>query len=229
MARGKQFRRAAKKKETPKLSEVPVRREIAELPGPLRTFAELSRISLHPHELILLGQAWDIQSLKNGRTFYQWYYHGKVKASVKAKQIYRLWPTRPLSVAQGTGLYHGTSARNAAGILVRGFKIPDHDGMFGRGIYWTDSFDKALNYVGYDDTFIIVHARVALGNVLVAEKAMTHLRYAPSGYDSVHGKAKQTASGWTAGGTLQHNEWCIYDKARIAIQHVDIWKRVDTP
>jgi len=204
------------------------------LPTLLQEFAEHSKLNLHPHELILLGQAWDVEVRKNTFGVSRLCQSNPVLSKGRIpfhretlRMTHVLTPTRTKSVPSGcVSLMHASPTSCAAGILVRGFKLPQRHGMFGRGIYFTDSQSKAFNYLGPDGG-IIVKARINLGRVLSAEKAMTHLHpdNVGSDFDTVKGTKDETKSTWSSNNLLLHNEWCIYHQSRIFIDRVEVWSR----
>lgn len=117
-------------------------------------------------------------------------------------------------------LTHGTRNGNVRHILHEkgrgsGLRIPTYHvngGMFGSGIYFADTPSKSANYCGtshsrYDDIQLMFIADVAVGKQYQAKDAMSSLKAAPTGYESVWGMARQTGA-W--GGFLQYNEYIIY-------------------
>ena len=79
---------------------------------------------------------------------------------------------------------------NFLGILQKGLKIappeaPTTGHMFGKGIYFSDSFQKSFNYTT-GTTRILLLCEVALGKIAELYQA-TELLKATQGFDSVHG------------------------------------------
>lgn len=117
-------------------------------------------------------------------------------------------------------LWHGTKAANVRHILKAGFKVPDHYSngwMFGPGVYFADKALKSQGYASHQfGTTMMFLSDVAIGNPYVAPQAES-LKAAPSGYDSVWGREGHTKS-W--GGTLQNNEFIVYDAAQTTIRYI---------
>jgi ankyrin repeat protein/predicted DNA-binding WGR domain protein len=92
-------------------------------------------------------------------------------------------------------LWHGSRTMNFLGVLNKGLRIappeaPATGSMFGKGIYFSDSFAKANNYCEGSVRLVLL-CEVALGNMemLYAARAMNQ----PSpGYDSVMGVGQNT-------------------------------------
>ena len=87
-------------------------------------------------------------------------------------------------------LWHGSRTMNFIGILNKGLKIappeaPPTGHMFGKGIYFSDSFSKSYNYT---DTplHLIILCEVALGKSLELKQA-TYINNLQEGYQSVLG------------------------------------------
>eukprot|EP00930_Biecheleria_cincta_P057794 TRINITY_DN43669_c0_g1_i1.p1 TRINITY_DN43669_c0_g1~~TRINITY_DN43669_c0_g1_i1.p1 ORF type:complete len:348 (-),score=45.82 TRINITY_DN43669_c0_g1_i1:100-1143(-) len=112
-------------------------------------------------------------------------------------------------------LYHGTSAFAVRQVVETGFELPQHPGMFGKGVYFADTPLKSWQYS-------------TIGFMLVCDVALGRERQALSGdrslaletlggeYDSVSGKT--TAEG----GTLRLPEWVVYRPAQ-AVPRLLLW------
>lgn len=125
-------------------------------------------------------------------------------------------------------LYHGTRRpTNVESILKEGFRLGSH-GMFGAGLYFGMPM-KAINYTGYSYTKSVsrfmFQVDVVLGNPLVARDAIPKMnRHSLGEYHSVHGARGYTSS-W--GGSLNHDEWVVYDTRQVLVTHVFELKEVD--
>lgn len=120
-------------------------------------------------------------------------------------------------------LFHGTVGQNVRHILRSGLicpRTPSHGRMFGHGIYFANQSSKSINYCATRTRRVphfLLLADVALGNTYVAPDAMSDLRAAPRGYDSVHGKAGFTGA-W--GGKLNYDEFIVYAAAQQSIRYL---------
>lgn len=68
-------------------------------------------------------------------------------------------------------LFHGSAMTNMLGILAQGLRIappeaPSTGYMFGKGIYFADSFKKSSSYTRGHETKLMFLCEVALGNIL---------------------------------------------------------------
>ncbi len=120
-------------------------------------------------------------------------------------------------------LFHGTKTANMLSIAINGLIIPPTGAahvtgrMFGNGVYGASCSTKALNYaVGYwggrqnrgSKAYMLI-VKFAMGNEYVATR---HLYSgAPSGYDSVWGKAGQA---------LLNDEFIVYSLDQATITHI---------
>lgn len=84
-------------------------------------------------------------------------------------------------------LWHGTSVAVVAAILKGGLRIMPHSGgRVGAGIYFASENGKSAGYVGtIGKTGIMFLNEVALGKENIVKTNQSHLKAAPSGYDSV--------------------------------------------
>lgn len=110
--------------------------------------------------------------------------------------------------------YHATSFENAQKIEVEGFHL-SADGMFGRGIYFSENPDEAVKKarIGKCDAIIVVTLDV--GRLLTEEMAMPHydLRIIKKiGYDSIQMIHCRTGA-----------EICIYEPFRAKIVSIVHW------
>merc|ERR1712107_891146 len=93
-------------------------------------------------------------------------------------------------------LLHGTVRENAKSILQGGFRIPDYSGMFGRGIYFSNTPLKSKQYCGWLGCLVL--CEVELGNSKIERSSRKDLipeihlgRSATNGdqlYDSITAK-----------------------------------------
>lgn len=124
------------------------------------------------------------------------------------------------SVGNDKMLWHGTRMYNMVHILRKGLIVPAHaanGSMFGRGIYFADSASKSMQYC---DGGLMFLASVSLGTQLVASSAMKRLKEAPTGYDSVWGKARHTRA-W--GGRLNYDEFVVYKASQQKLRYIIEW------
>lgn len=68
-------------------------------------------------------------------------------------------------------LYHGTSVSSAKAIAAHGFALPDHAGMFGKGVYFAQTPLKCWRYATTNGSRYILVCDVALGSVKISRKA----------------------------------------------------------
>lgn len=73
-------------------------------------------------------------------------------------------------------LFHGTSMSNILGIMSEGMRIapPESEAsgsMFGKGLYFADTFDKSANYSSGHSTHIMFICEVALGSMIPTYEA----------------------------------------------------------
>ncbi|KAI9362447.1 poly polymerase catalytic domain-containing protein, partial [Zopfochytrium polystomum] len=149
-------------------------------------------------------------------------------------------------------LWHGSRVSNIAGILSRGLLIappeaPQTGLMFGKGVYFADTFEKSANYTGWSDVRYMLLCEVALGQ----SACLTYARYMEKplhGSDSTKGVGQRSPdrSEWlvrtaaSEGGfgddclpaapiktqhvsgfaTLGRNEYIVYDTSRIRIRYL---------
>lgn len=120
-------------------------------------------------------------------------------------------------------LFHGTAGQNVRHILRTGLICPktaSNGRMFGHGVYFANKCTKSTNYCSVrrkNMPHFLFLAEVALGTTYVAPQAMSDLRSAPKGHDSVHGKAGHTQA-W--GGTLQYDEFIVYSAAQQTLRYL---------
>jgi len=129
--------------------------------------------------------------------------------------------------ADGKRLFHGTKWENAQGILLDGFRLPSHGGMFGKGIYFADCPLKSWQYTDYSalGPGVMLFCWVEMGKAKHAKRAMTHLSGPPhrnlfqwlrgaEKFDSVVGDDH------SAGGSLRVPEYIVYDPSRVEVDYV---------
>jgi poly [ADP-ribose] polymerase len=125
-------------------------------------------------------------------------------------------------------LFHGTAGHNVRHILHTGLicpRSPSNGRMFGHGIYFANKATKSTNYCsvrGRRVPHFLFLADVAIGTSYIAREAMSDLREAPKGHDSVLGKAGHT-SAW--GGKLQYDELIVYHAAQQTIRYLVTFDR----
>ena len=122
-------------------------------------------------------------------------------------------------------LWHGTSLENMPSIRQQGLTLGTASCMFGPAVY-VGTLSKALGYTGIGGNWfhhaekgILLNCRVALGRVYEADGP---LNKCPEGYDSVKGVSGKTESYF---GTLNQDEWAIYDPRRISVQGIYLLER----
>jgi poly [ADP-ribose] polymerase len=125
-------------------------------------------------------------------------------------------------------LFHGTANQNVCHILRSGLicpRVASHGRMFGDGIYFANKCTKSTNYCSVSRRGVphmLFLADVALGKPFVAKEAMTGLKAAPAGHDSVWGKAGHTGS-W--GSKLQFDEFIVYNTAQQTLRYLVTFDR----
>jgi poly [ADP-ribose] polymerase 2/3/4 len=130
--------------------------------------------------------------------------------------------------SQQARLFHGTAGHNVRHILRSGLicpRSPSNGRMFGHGIYFANKATKSTNYCsvrGRNVPHFLFLADVAIGKSYVAREAMSDLREAPRGHDSVLGKAGHTKA-W--GGKLQFDELIVYHAPQQTIRYLVTFDR----
>jgi poly [ADP-ribose] polymerase 2/3/4 len=130
--------------------------------------------------------------------------------------------------SQVARLFHGTAGHNVRHILRTGLicpRSPSNGRMFGHGIYFANKATKSTNYCsvrGRSVPHFLFLADVAIGKSYVAREAMSDLRQAPKGHDSVLGKAGHTKA-W--GGKLQYDEFIVYHAPQQTIRYLVTFDR----
>jgi poly [ADP-ribose] polymerase 2/3/4 len=96
-------------------------------------------------------------------------------------------------------LWHGTGVEVVSAILGSGLRIMPHSGgRVGRGIYLANEHSKSACYTRSAKQFACMFlCEAALGKVAEIFQDDQSLRQAPSGYDSVLARGKQTPSSYT--------------------------------
>ncbi len=122
-------------------------------------------------------------------------------------------------------LFHGSRPSNILGICKKGLLLRPPGAyvtgsMFGNGLYFADQSTKSSQYATsrfggssakYGNSYFMFVTDVSLGKIKEYEHAQTHLQSAPTGYNSVMGKA---------GSSLVHNEFIIYDLKQQELQYL---------
>lgn len=88
-------------------------------------------------------------------------------------------------------LWHGSRITSFVKILKEGLKIPDVEGMFGKGIYFADVADKSAKYCYAHETDgigLMVLCEVALGKEL---ECYEYLKELPDGFNSIFAVGKR--------------------------------------
>ena len=135
----------------------------------------------------------------------------------------RAWEQNTRGRSRVELLFHGTAGHNVRHILRTGLVCPktaSNGRMFGHGVYFANKCTKSANYCyvrGQSVPHFLFLAEVAVGNIFVAPQAMSDLRDAPKGHDSVLGKAGHTTA-W--GGKLQYDEHIIYNSAQQTLRYL---------
>jgi poly [ADP-ribose] polymerase len=130
--------------------------------------------------------------------------------------------------SQVARLFHGTAGHNVRHILRSGLicpRSPSNGRMFGHGIYFANKATKSTNYCsvrGRGVPHFLFLADVAIGKSYVAREAMSDLREAPKGHDSVLGKAGHT-NAWA--GRLQYDEFIVYHAPQQTIRYLVTFDR----
>jgi len=128
--------------------------------------------------------------------------------------LQRLAAKNGLSKASNTVyLLHGTKKSNLSRIAKDGLdssvSLFRTDGLYGRGLYFTDSSCKAFQYAGSEGCILI--CRVVLGRIDIL-KQQCEAKVLPSfGCDSAMAKGGHTKNDQTNTGNLQvHNEFVVF-------------------
>lgn len=82
-------------------------------------------------------------------------------------------------------LWHGTKRDNLVSILDHNLRLPDHPGMFGKGIYFADRVTKSAQYTDGKGAEVLLLYRVALGKCFQTTQR-TSIYKPPINYDSIH-------------------------------------------
>lgn len=143
-------------------------------------------------------------------------------------------------------LWHGSGIANYVGILSTGLRINPGNvlktgSMFGNGLYFANCSTKSAQYMRATDVGIMLLCEVALGNCYERLNA-DYITKLPAGYHSTHGVGLQTPSrkgyvtlpdgavvpmgnlesrpGHT--GSLQYDEFIVYDQSQVRIRYLFI-------
>lgn len=139
-------------------------------------------------------------------------------------------------------LVHGSAFSNWVSIVKNGFLIPNHPGMFGRGIYFANSATKSIGYCkgGSGDNVCLALCRVKLGKKMLKTKnAMSNLTpesVKKQGISSVKGCGRFTPSLHSSfqdsliptgkliekdkNRVLYHDEYIVYDPNLVEIRYL---------
>lgn len=140
---------------------------------------------------------------------------------------------------EGQHLFHGTNRSGCKGILSDGFRLPEHGGMFGTGIYFADCPLKSWQYCGVIANMISAYVPcklcrrhgfmfmcwVELGRSYHAKDARPNQSRAPrrGPLDWLRGKRKYdsiTGDTEDEGGALRVPEYIIYDPAKVEVDYL---------
>lgn len=110
-------------------------------------------------------------------------------------------------------LCHGTKAKNFESIFEAGFRLSQHRGMLGRGIY-VGPYRKARNY---SDGIILI-CEVLLGRCKELENV--ELLENNPGYDSMHLRAGNHSG--VKGGRLRNEEWVIRHPVQVRVVGINL-------
>ncbi|XP_071119721.1 poly [ADP-ribose] polymerase tankyrase-like isoform X1 [Haliotis cracherodii] len=152
-------------------------------------------------------------------------------------------------------LWHGTGVANLLSILHRGLVIAPPDApitghLYGKGIYFSDTFEKSAGYCSSDSkTLFMLLAEVSLGNQKVIVSGYSeNLDKRQKGFDSVHTIGKSRPDGkhdvcLPAGCVMPlgekkyeyyynneyvsnyHNEFVVYDEGQACLRYLIQWRR----
>jgi len=121
-------------------------------------------------------------------------------------------------------LFHGTQSSHAASIVAEGFRLPNHAGMFGKGVYFADTPLKSLQYTKTGDIGTILLCLVELGNTKIqrmanheAEASMKSSwvmrMVGVKSFDSITAPAKPT-------GSLRVPEYTVFKTQQVLPQYL---------
>lgn len=143
-------------------------------------------------------------------------------------------------------IWHGSGMANYVGILSTGLRINAGNvvktgSMFGNGLYFANCSTKSAQYMRATDVGIMLLCEVALGNCYERLNA-DYITKLPTGYHSTHGVGLNTPSqkghitmsdgvivpagslesraGHT--GSLQYDEFIVYDQSQVRIRYLFI-------
>ena len=161
----------------------------------------LHQDNIHPYDYIYQALTTDIKVLPNDSHEYQII---KRYCNSTIKHVYiiqRMGEAERISKWKDTEnhmlLWHGSSVTNFLGILSSGMKIappeaPTTGMLFGRGIYHSDSFEKANGYTRQyaSGSGVLLLDEVVVGNPHIIPKP-TYMEKAPAGFHSTKGFGRQ--------------------------------------
>lgn len=111
-------------------------------------------------------------------------------------------------------LFHGTSEEAAFSIAKNDFRLPEHAGYFGKGLYFAESALKSDGYAepNYDGESVILLCRVILGRQLgpPVGPMMHAASIVQDYYDSLLGKVDDEGA----------REFVVYDKAYVYPEYI---------
>lgn len=179
--------------------------------------------SMHPNEEFVVHQ---MQRIENKQVFERFKtYETKIAQQHQSDAVStgpsthywldRLAQKNQLSKTANTVyLLHGTSLANLESICRDGlqtrFSLKTH-GIYGRGLYFTDSSCKAFQYAKPDGCIII--CRVVLGEIEVLRSSCYGRVVPNNGFESTRAKKGYTEK---SPGQLQvHNEYIVYNPAAV--------------
>ncbi|XP_053594432.1 poly [ADP-ribose] polymerase 1-like [Microplitis demolitor] len=139
-------------------------------------------------------------------------------------------------------LWHGTPASNIPSILYEGFRITKaRFGMFGNGIYFSNTVSKSVNYFGSKKHGVLFLCEVALGNMMEQFRLQSFTNInteSAHGFNSVYGRGKWSPDpnySFTIHGDvvvpcgqlinvgcgyLEHDEFTVYNPAQIKMRYL---------
>jgi serine/threonine protein kinase len=156
--------------------------------------------------------------------------YNEAKQDIGERQKRRFHP-----VTDSTLLFHGTTPRALANIVVNGFRIPEKTfgrwlsqtvgleakPMFGSGVYFTDVSTKAALYANLNKTtsgdIKLLLCDVVLGDSdekMTASYATNFEACTRAGFDSVHGRASTRQNG------INHDEFIVYQPEQAMPRYV---------
>jgi len=128
-------------------------------------------------------------------------------------------------------LFHGTKEFCTAQIILQGFKLPKHHGMFGKAVYLTPNLGKTFGYTGWNNRPVVFVCEAILGKIETMPDGCRDMDLHKSknrGFDTALGKSGHTQT--YSGSTLYFSEYAVYDPERIRILYLlEFERKVKAP